>query len=80
MRVSLFLSRDELIEFSECHQRSKVIAWLSAAGYRFEIAADGWPKVLRAAVEAKLLPAGTRRTLKKTEPDFSVYGTPKKAA
>ncbi len=78
--MSLFLSRDELIEFSECQQRRKVIAWLTEAGYRFEIAADGWPKVLRAAVEAKLLPSGTRRTLKKTEPDFSVYGQTEKAA
>ncbi len=78
--MSLFLTRDELQEFSECHHRSKVIAWLTQAGYKFEIAADGWPKVLRAAVEARLLPAGTRRTLKKTEPDFSVYGQTEKAA
>lgn len=78
--MSLFLSRDELMEFSECHRRQKVIAWLTAAGYKFEIAADGWPKVLRAAVEARLLPAGSRRTLKKTEPDFSVYGQTEKAA
>lgn len=78
--MSLFLSRDELIEFSECHHRGKIIAWLTSAGYKFEIAADGWPKVLRAAVEARLLPAGTRRTLKKTEPDFSVYGQTEKAA
>lgn len=78
--MSLFLSRDELMEFSECHRRQKVIEWLTQAGYRFEIAADGWPKVLRAAVEAKLLPSGAKRTIKKTEPDFSAYGTPKKAA
>jgi len=78
--MSLFLSRDELIEFSACQQRRKVIAWLTEAGYRFEIAADGWPKVLRAAVEARLLPAHAKRTLKKTEPDFSVYGQTEKAA
>lgn len=78
--MSLFLTREELIEFSELQQRSKVIAWLTQTGYKFEIAADGWPKVLRAAVEARLLPANARRTLKKTEPDFSVYGQTEKAA
>lgn len=78
--MSLFLTRDELIEFSECHQRGKMIAWLTQAGYKFEIAADGWPKVLRAAVESRLLPTGAKRTLKKTEPDFSAYGSPQKAA
>lgn len=78
--MSLFLSRDELIEFSGLQQKQKVAAWLTATGYRFEIGADGWPRVLRAAVEAKLLPSTAKRTLKKTEPDFSVYGTPQKAA
>lgn len=75
----MFLTRDELMDLTERQQRGKVIAWLRDNGYRYEIAADGWPKVLRAAVDARLMPSAGRRTLK-TEPDFSAYGTPKKAA
>lgn len=75
----MFLTRDELMSLTERKQRQKVIAWLQEAGYRYEIAADGWPKVLRAALDSRLLPSTGRRTLK-TEPDFSAYGTPKKAA
>lgn len=76
----MFLTRDELMDLTERQQRGKVIDWLQINGYRYEIAADGWPKVLRAAVEAKLMPTAGKRTMKKPEPDFSVYGTPKKAA
>jgi Domain of unknown function (DUF4224) len=72
-RVSLFLTRDELMEMTERKQRLKVIDWLSHNGYRFDLAADGWPKVLRAGVEAKLMPTTSRRTTPKFEPDFSVY-------
>ena len=78
--MSMFLNRDELLELSGCHHRRKVADWLTAAGYRFEIGADGWPRVLRAAVEAKLLPTAAKRTMMKTEPDFTAYGTSKKAA
>lgn len=78
--MSLFLTRDELVEFSGCQRPGKVAEWLTGAGYRFEVAADGWPKVLRAAVESRLLPSSGRRTLKKTEPDLAAYGASKKAA
>ena len=78
--MSLFLSRDELCELTGCKRRDKVASWLREAGYRHEIAADGWPRVLRAAVEARLMPAGGRRQPSKSEPDFSAYGPPKKAA
>jgi hypothetical protein len=74
-----FLSRDELRELTGRHHRSKVIEWLQQNGYRFDEAADGWPRVLTAAVEARLMP--TARQRKPTQPDFSVYGaTPKKVA
>lgn len=77
--MSLFLSRDEMRELSGRHQRGKVADWLRSNGYRFDLAADGWPKVLRAAVEARLMPAARQR--KPTEPDFSAYAaSPKKAA
>ena len=74
----MFLNRDELRELSGRKQRGKVTEWLQANGYRFDLAADGWPKVLRAAVEARLMPANRKR--KPTEPDFSVYASQKKAA
>lgn len=69
----LFLNRDELRELTGRRQRLKVIAWLTTSGYRFEVAADGWPRVLRAALEARLLPQDRRRVAPKSEPDFSVY-------
>lgn len=78
--MSLFLSRDELFELSGCKRRSNVSIWLTANGYKFDVAADGWPRVLRAALDAKLMPTDSRRTMRRTEPDFTVYGTPKKVA
>jgi hypothetical protein len=74
------LSRDELTELSGYAQRGKVAAWLTGNGYKFEIAADGWPRVLRAAMEAKLMATTGKRTLRKSQPDFSAYASPKKAA
>ena len=76
--MSLFLSRDDLRELSGRHQRRKVTEWLRENGYRFDVAADGWPKVLAAAVEARLMPSARKR--KPTEPDFSVYAAPSKKA
>lgn len=78
--MSLCLTRDEMQELSGCKQRGRVILWFQNSGYRFEIGADGWPRVLRAAVDAKLMPSTGRRILKKSEPDFSAYATSKKAA
>jgi hypothetical protein len=78
--MSLFLTRDELVELSGAKQRSRVALWLRGAGYRFETAADGWPRVLRAAVEARLMPEAGRRTVRSQEPDLSIYGPPSKVA
>lgn len=75
-----FLDRDELRTLTGRHQRAKVIAWLQGNGYRYELAADGWPRVLRAAVEQRLMAEPGRRRVSKVEPDFTAYGTPKKAA
>jgi hypothetical protein len=44
--------------------------WLGAHGFRAEMGRDGKVKVLRAAVEARMMPAGSR-TRAKTEPDLS---------
>lgn len=77
---AFFLTRDELIDLSGAKQRGKVILWLRGAGYRFDLAADGWPRVLRAAVEARLMPVSERRTVRCQQPDLSIYGqTPKVA-
>lgn len=76
----MFLSRDELRDFSGCKQRGKVSIWLTANGYKFEVADDGWPRVMRAAVEEKLMSSRSKRTIGKTQPDFSAYVTSPKAA
>lgn len=74
--MSLCLSRDELIELSGYKRRSKVAVWLTEHGYKFEIAADGWPRILRAAVEQRLMPkSSVRKEHLRTEPDFSIYET-----
>lgn len=78
--TSLFLTRDELAEMSGRKQRSKVCEWLAGNGYKFEVAADGWPKVLRAALDARLMPGAGQRTMSRREPDFSAYGKTTKAA
>lgn len=77
--MSLCLTRDEMQELSGCKQRRKVIVWMRDAGYRYDVGADGWPRVLRAAVDAKLMPSRKQQTAK-TEPDFSMYEQTKKAA
>lgn len=78
--MGLCLSRDELAEISGRKQRGKIAEWLTANGYRFDVAADGWPRVLRAAVDAKLMPTSGKRAMQRKEPDFSAYGTATKAA
>lgn len=77
--MSLFLSRDELMDLTGRKIRSKVIAWLTENGYKYDVAADGWPKVLHAAVEARLMPSASKRKTK-VQPDFTAYESPKKAA
>ena len=78
--MTFCLSRDEVIELTGRKRRAGAIAWLTQNGYRFDVAADGWPRVLRAAVEARLMPSAGKRRMAGQEPDFSAYGTPKKAA
>lgn len=78
--MKMFLTRDELMDLSERKQRARVASWLIENGYKFDVAADGWPKVLRAAVEARLMPSAGKRTIKKSQPDFSAYEPTKKAA
>jgi hypothetical protein len=44
--------------------------WLGAHGFRAEMGRDGKVKVLRAAVEQRMMPSGTRSKAK-TEPDLT---------
>lgn len=73
--TSTFLARNELVDLSGCQQRARVCAWLVNNSYQFSVAADGWPRVLRAAMEARLMPGSQRRTMRKSEPDFTAYGS-----
>lgn len=78
--MTLFLTRDELMDLTERKQRAKVAEWLVENGYRFDVAADGWPKVLRSALESRLSPSRGKRPAARNEPDFTVYASPKNAA
>ena len=78
--MSLCLTRDELTELTGRKQRAKIAEWLIDNGYKFDLAADGWPKVLRAAVEARLMPSQNKRKITSAQPDFTAYDTPSKAA
>lgn len=50
----MFLSQAELRELTGLQKPSAIVRWLLARAYPHEIGADGWPRVLRAFVQAKL--------------------------
>lgn len=50
----MFLTNEELIELTGYKKAAYMPRWLKKNGYRFEIGADGWPKVLRTSVITKL--------------------------
>ncbi|WP_155997810.1 DUF4224 domain-containing protein [Thioalkalivibrio sp. ALJ8] len=49
-----FLTREELTELTGYTVRKKQVAWLKENGWPFEVAADGRPRVLRAAMLARM--------------------------
>ena len=49
-----FLTRQDLIVLTGAVKRPVQIRWLLERGYRFEVGADGNPKVLWSAVNARL--------------------------
>jgi hypothetical protein len=67
----MMLTSEEVADLTGARRRASQFAWLRANGYPVEEGADGRPKVLRAAVEAKLMPKGAVRAERKTEPDLS---------
>ena len=69
----MFLTPDELAELTGYKTPARQCRWLDRAGYPFETAATGRPKVLRAFVERRLgLAAQSPAT--PTEPNFSRWG------
>jgi len=46
----MFLSRDELVEFTGYKNPSSQMRWLQREGFYFRVAADGRPRVLKEAV------------------------------
>lgn len=52
--MSLFLTKDELIELTSYKYNKKQVDWLIDHNYKFDVGADGSPKVLRNYVETLL--------------------------
>ncbi len=60
----MLLSRKEIEALTGYRRPSKQIAWLRKYGFRFFVAADGYPRVLRADLEQPL-------RKQRVEPDLS---------
>lgn len=71
MADSFVLLPDELADFTGSPQPSRQRRWLAEHGFPFETGLDGRPKVLRAAVEARMMPSGARHRAK-TTPDLGM--------
>ena len=71
--MSLCLTRDELAELSGCKRRGNTVRWLVKSGYKYEIAADGWPRILREAVDVRLMPSLPRQraVFPQSQPDWA---------
>ena len=68
---SFLLSPAEVKELTGTPRQSLQMDWLTAHGLRAEYGRDGNVKVLRAAVEARMMPA-TLRQKAKTEPNLAL--------
>lgn len=44
--ITMFLTDAELKELTGYQRPKQIMRWLSQHGYRYEVAADGWPRVL----------------------------------
>lgn len=65
------LTPAEVVELTGSPQRGKQLAWFKSNGIPAEVGQDGKVKVLRAAVEARMMP-GPTRTRAKTGPDLTL--------
>jgi len=68
--AAFLLSPAEVRDLTGSPQRGKQLAWFVEHGIKAEVGTDGKVKVLRAAVEARMMGGGSR-TRAKTEPDLS---------
>lgn len=50
----MFLTPDELRELTGYKQAQAIMRWLDDTGYVYHVGADGWPRVLREVVIARL--------------------------
>ena len=66
---AFLLSPTEVEELTGSPQRRKQMGWLREHGLAYEVGTDGKVKVLRAAVEARMMPSGGRHKAK-TEPNL----------
>lgn len=70
-RQQIFLTHEEVVEFTGYSQRKKQMSHLVSIGMPFEVAAGGRPIVSRAAVLERLSWIKRRSTSPRSEPDFS---------
>jgi hypothetical protein len=66
--MSLFISKEEIIELTGSKQISKQREWLATHGYAFDIRVDGSIVMLRSHIEQKLNFLGHTYS-RKTQPD-----------
>ena len=71
MSDSFLLSPAEVAELAGTPRAKQQLEWLAGHGYPAELGRDGRVKVLRAAVEARMMPASTRQKAK-TEPNLAL--------
>jgi hypothetical protein len=70
MAESFLLVPAEVEELTGAHRAKGQLEWLAANGYPAEVGKDGKVKVLRAAVEARMMPSQPRRK-PRTEPNLA---------
>lgn len=70
MGAEFLLTPAEIEALTGSPQRRKQIGWCLRNGYPYEVGEDGKVKVLRAAVEARMMPSGGRHK-PKTEPNLA---------
>ena len=67
----MFLKKEDLIDLTGYKSKKLQTKWLIHRGYKFDIAADGTPKVLVSYVEAMLGMKTNERVKKSTSVDLS---------
>ena len=74
--ANAYLSANELAELVDCkpNQRSKMVNWLTAHRWRFEVGASGLPRVARAYHDKKMgISEETTRSRYAETPNLSAF-------